>query len=631
MDQQQPYGLWPSPISPENLAEEASISDIQWSRDGSRLVWREQVSGRGTLWVQDADAWAPRPLTGALQVRSQAGYGGGDFAAGASIVVFCSGGRLWRTPFHSGAPQPITPPWGEVTSPAVSPDESTIAYVHSHDGVDVVALCAADGKSWPLKIAEGHDFFLDPTWHPDSERLAWVAWDHPNMPWDGTALCLAKLSGNRAGAEIQCVAGSPDGDEAIVQPRFSPDGRWLAYLSDRGGWLRPWILDLESGEKRRLSDRESDFGGPAWFNGIRSHDWLADSTGLICVENRRGVRSLTKIRLDGTADRLEGSGLDELTSFQQLSAHPSGGPTACIVSAPHLSSRSATVGEGHLRVHRCTSPENVPAECCSRPQPMSFPIAKTRSSIRVCHGLYYPPTNPGRRGEGPPPAVIAIHGGPTSQSMVEFKRDIQFLTTRGYALLELNYRGSTGYGREYSNALRENWGVTDVEDVVAAAESLGKQGLADPSRIALSGGSAGGFTVLLSLIRWPGRFRAGVCRYGVTDLFGLAAETHKFEAHYLDRLVGPLPEAASRYRQRSPIHLVDKIVDPVAIFQGSDDKVVPQSQSDALAASLDKRGIAHVYEVYAGEGHGFRSSETIRSYFQTLEEFLKRHLVWSGD
>jgi len=245
------------------------------------------------------------------------------------------------------------------------------------------------------------------------------------------------------------------------------------------------------------------------------------------------------------------------------------------------------------------------------------------------HGLFFPPHNPSFEATGEPPLIVNIHGGPTSQVRAFFNPKAQFFATRGYAFLEVNYRGSTGYGRSYWQALNGAWGVYDVEDALSGARHLADQGLVDGTRLVIMGGSAGGFTVLQSLVDHPGSYKAGVCMYGVANQFTLAAETHKFEARYSDKLLGPLPEAADLYRARSPIFHADKIQDPIIVFQGEDDKVVPQTQSDEIVASLERRNVPHEYHLYAGEGHGFRKTETIEHFYNAVERFLKQYVIFA--
>jgi dipeptidyl aminopeptidase/acylaminoacyl peptidase len=293
----------------------------------------------------------------------------------------------------------------------------------------------------------------------------------------------------------------------------------------------------------------------------------------------------------------------------------------CEVAAP---SNGEAATPGRTRILRRSSSEELDRTAFSRPQPLSW---RGIDGGQV-HGIYFPPHNPDFLGRGKPPLIVSIHGGPTSQVRAIFNPRAQYFATRGYAYLEVNYRGSTGYGRSYWQALYGNWGIYDVQDAVSGAKHLVEQGLADETKLIIMGGSAGGFTVLQALVDHPGFFKAGVCLYGVANQFTLVAETHKFEACYSDRLLGPLPEAAQVYRDRSPVFHADRIQDAVIIFQGEDDQVVPRSQSDEIVASLVRRGVPHEYHLYAGEGHGFRKVETLEHFYKATEKFLRQHVLY---
>jgi dipeptidyl aminopeptidase/acylaminoacyl peptidase len=280
---------------------------------------------------------------------------------------------------------------------------------------------------------------------------------------------------------------------------------------------------------------------------------------------------------------------------------------------------------GPPSIRRRSDSETVPPAALSRPEPVSW----TSFDGEEAHGIYYPPASDRFESSGAPPLVVIVHGGPTSQSLAQWSPPTQFLATRGYGVLQVNYRGSTGYGRHYMLKLRESWGIYDVQDSKSGAQALADRGLADASRFVIMGGSAGGFTVLQSLVEVPGFYRAGVCSFGVSNQFTLASDTHKFESRYLDSMLGPLPEAAARYRERSPIFHAAKIVDPIAVFQGDIDRVVPREQSDSIVASLRARGVPHEYHVYEGEGHGWRKTETIEQFYTTLERFLRQYVIFA--
>ncbi len=616
-----PYGLWPSPITPAVMARRLRLDDVQWSVDGSTLVWLEGRSGQGVLVCRRGDE-APRDLTDELNVRAGVGYGGGDFAVGRDFVVFAErNGRLYRQSLGFGRPKPITPQFGHAASPAISPDGRWVLFVHSYERVDVLGLVDSQGGHWPTKLVTGSDFYMQPVWHPAGDRIAWIEWDHPNMPWDGTRLKMARLTGDPPRVEEETLVAGGD-DVPIFQPAFSPDGRWLSFIAGDGEWDRLYALDLASGERRILVE-DAVLAVPAWIQGMRTYGWSHDGRRIFYHRNDRGFGSLWSVTVeDGTSTRLD---IGPYTWVNQPAPSPTDDRIAGIASAPTVPGRLIVWTPEGIAVQRRSSSETIAPEDLPTPQPIEW---KAPDGTTV-HGLYYPPTSSRYEGRGLPPAIVSIHGGPTGQRVASYSAEAAFFTSRGYGFLEVNYRGSTGYGRSYMLKLREHWGVYDVEDAVGGARALGEQGLADPKRLAIMGGSAGGYTVLNTLIHHPGVFKAGICLFGVTNLFTLAADTHKFEERYLDSMVGPLPEAADRYRDWSPIFHADKIQDPIAVFQGKEDKVVPPDQAETIVEVLRSRGVPHIYRLYEGEGHGWRKAETIEAFYTDVERFLRQHVLFA--
>ena len=350
--------------------------------------------------------------------------------------------------------------------------------------------------------------------------------------------------------------------------------------------------------------------------------------GLYYVRNDHGFRRLWYYDLQRGGPTEHHAALEEYSHIEQPALSPTGARLACIASAPTLPPRIITLSldsPSSPRVCRRSAAEHVPAAELSTPQALTWGTA----GGEVVHGLLYLPRSPRVQGRGQPPAIIHIHGGPTSQAVASFHPQTQFFTTRGYAVLQVNHRGSTGYGKAYVEALRGHWGVYDVEDAISGAQYLVAQGWASARHLVIMGGSAGGYTVLQALVGHPGFFKAAVCLYGIANLFTLAATTHKFEAHYLDSLIGPLPDAAALYRERSPLFAAERIRDPIALFQGEIDQVVPRAQADAIVASLTSRGVPHEYHVYAGEGHGWRKAETMAHFYTTVDAFLRQYVLFA--
>ncbi len=621
------HGLWTSPITPAVVAGGIRLSDVQWSPNGDHLVWREERSGVGVLVGRYRDE-APRQLTDTLSVRARVGYGGGDFAVADDAVYFAEqvSGRLYRQALAGGPALPITPAYGAAASPTVSPDGRWLLYVHSYERVDRIAIVDTGGRHWPRVFAEGHDFFMQPCWSPDGRSVAWIAWDHPNMPWDGTRLYGVNIDvpdddvPRPDGVPVE-LAGRDD--VAIFQPAFTSDGRSIVYVSDESGIGRLVLRDLKTGAVRSVGLDGGDLGVPAWIQGRRTFG-LAGATRAVVAANSGGFVKLHVADFEtGELQPLESG----YTSFDQPSVNPRTGLVAAIASSSTVPPRIVVVpesGGGDVVVQRSMS-ENIPAAALAVAEPYSWPTVDGST----VHGLYFAPASDAFESPGLPPLVVLVHGGPTSQVVAGWNAQAQFLATRGYAVLAVNYRGSTGYGRDYMNALRNNWGVCDVEDSVSGAQALAREGRVEPARTAIMGGSAGGFTVLQTMITHPEAFSVGVCMYGVANQFTLAAETHKFEERYGDSLIGPLPDAAVAYRERSPQFRASEIRRPIAIFQGEIDEVVPKNQSDVIVAALQRNGTPHEYHVYAGEGHGWRKAETIDAFYRAVERFLNQYLVYS--
>jgi len=593
-----PFGSWPSPITAASLVEKTvSLSGLQVV--GGAVYWSESRpadAGRQVIvrWTPGHDPvdLLPAPYSARTTVHE---YGGGGFCVSGDTVFFSNFAdqRLWRTD-AGGEPTPITGEAGaRYADGDVSPDGTRIACVRErHHGGEVVndlVLVPTDGGGDPTVVATGHDFYAAPRFSPTDGRLAWVAWDHPRMPWDGTEL---EVDGRR-------VAGGPE--ESVSQPRWSPDGT-LHWISDRTGW---WNI-YRDGEP--LLPMAAEFGGPDWVFGQSTYAFLPGG---------RVVAAWT-----GTeTGRLGVLGHDPLdlpySSFSSVRAF--GDQVAAIVASPTSAPAVVVIDptSAEVTVVRASRPTAIDPGCVSVPRSVTFPT----SGGRTAHARYYPPANAGC--EGPsgelPPLLVTSHGGPTSAASTALELRTQFWTSRGIAVVDVDYGGSSGYGRAYRRQLDGQWGVVDVDDCVAAARHLADSGQVDGDRMVIRGSSASGLTTLLALTR--GVFAAGASLYGVADLAAMAVDTHKFELRYLDGLVGPWPEAADLYRQRSPIAHAEELAAPLIIFQGLDDKVVPPSQAAVLVAALRRAGTPFAYLTFEGEAHGFRRAETIRRVIEAELSF----------
>jgi len=616
------YGLWSSPISPQMIGDSIKLTDVQWDSDGKTLVWSER-RGKQSVLVAKQRHDAFRELTDSnFSPSGRVGYGGGAFTVHDGIVYFVDKGRLYRLPLSGGMPKKITSAFGGAASPKVSPDGNWLAFVHTYEHRDSLAIVDTHGKQWAQKIASGDDFLMQPAWSPDGKQIAYIAWNHPQMPWNGTELRLITLNFDGAvpyAEKEETLAGSTE--IAIAQPEFSPDGRYISYISDESGWSHLYLYDRESGEHRQITSGEIEHGIPQWVQGNHTYAWTPDSKNIGYIRHEKAVYSLWSYNVQNHTTHA--SGLDEYTHFEQLAVLNN--DIAFIASSSTTPQRIITYGENGLEVIRRSTAEAVKETHLSESQPISW----QGHDGEEAHGLFYPPKNDSFESTGKPPLTVLIHGGPTSQRSANFDMEVQFFTSRGFAVLQVNHRGSTGYGKTYMNKHEGNWGVYDVQDTITGAKYLTDEGLVDRDKIVIMGGSAGGYTALQAIVDEPGFFKAAVVSYGIANQFSLVMDTHKFEERYSDWLLGALPDAAEKYRDRSPLFHAHKIKDAVIVFQGEDDRVVPKNQSDTIVAALRRNGVPHEYIVYEGEGHGFRKPETKIDFYNKTLKFLKEHVIFS--
>jgi len=614
-----PYGTWESPISPEMVTR----AGIRWADaievDGDNVYWvesRPHEGGRNVI-VRRAPGGSiedvtPRGRNARTRVHE---YGGGGYAVRDGIVYFADfdDQRLYRHAPGSD-PEPITPepalPAGDrYADITFGPDFLVcVRERHSEDGepVNELVLLPLDGSAPPEVIASGHDFYASPRICRHSRRLAWLTWDHPNMPWNGTTLWVADLGADGKPGEPISVAGGPD--ESIFQPEWSP-GCVLHFVSDRTGWWN--LYRLENDAARAVHPLEADLGLPQWVFRMRRYAFLGDDTVVTAYNTPAGAH-LCLHRPDGSNDTLRPPG-----SFIGSRMAAAGTDLYLVAGAPDRETAITRLDTitGEAEVIRAPEGLGVDPAYLSMPEHVVFATPDGDA-----HAYHYPPTNPDFTAPGGerPPLIVISHGGPTSATYAVLDPSVQFWTSRGFAVLDVDYGGSTGYGRAYRERLHGTWGIVDVRDCTLAALQVAEAGQADPERLAITGGSAGGFTTLGALT-FRDDFAAGASHYGVADLELLAKHTHKFESRYLDWLVGPYPEAADAYRERSPIHHAECISCPVILFQGLEDRVVPPEQAEVMAAALRSNGVPVAHITYAGEGHGFRRAENM---IRTLEAEL---------
>lgn len=626
------YGSWPSPISAADaVASARSLGGLQI--DGDQLyVLESRPAERGrSVVVHVREDGSTSDITPAnFNVRSRVHeYGGGAFTVADGVIYFSnfSDGRLYAQR-GSGTPQPITAagPYRYADCVVDRRRARIICVREDHSAgadpkrvVNALIETSLDGAKDVRVLWSGSDFVAAPRLSPDGRRLAFVSWSHPNMPWDATSLRLADLANDGAFKRVRTVVAE-SARESIMQPSWASDGR-LMFISDRSGWWNLYRMDSSGTASRAVAPVQAEVGKPAWGFGARSYAVLpsgavaavltrqaSDSIEIFDSPTSRQWRVLTSAYASAGALHAWKGRLIFLATGRRspgglVELDPTSGQTRLLYRPPGEEPAEQYVSEAQL-------------------------IEFAGGDGKPTYAWFYPPANPGYRGPNgtKPPVIVLAHGGPTAHSAPWYSRSRSYWTSRGFAVLDVNYSGSSGFGTAYRQRLNGRWGEIDVQDVVAAARAVGERGVGDPRRMVVSGGSAGGFVVLASLAFHPDTFAAGVNSFGVSDLAALAKDTHKFESRYLDGLVGPLPQAASVYAARSPLSAIDRVRAPLLTLQGQEDKVVPPSQSEVIVNALKSKGRPVAYVLFPGEGHGLRNSEALVRSLEAQQSFLGQTL-----
>lgn len=623
-DQPSPFGTWPSPISAEMVAR-SGIEFGHLAQDGDILYWREErpeEDGHGVV-VRGMDDSTDDLTPPGYDVRTLVHeYGGGDFGVHDGQLYFANfeDQRIYRqAPGESPVAITLEPETDRGLRYAdfeITDDGRYIYCVReNHDAaagdetldepVNELVCLATDRNESPKVVATGHDFYASPRLSPGDERLTWLTWDHPRMPWDGTELHVADVEADRMLTNSKTVMGGPD--ESVFQPSWRDDGT-LHAVSDRTGWWN--LYRRENSEWRVYREEPAEYGIPQWQFGYCTYGFLDDGTVIVLV-TRRGEQALELLHPDG--DHEEGELAFDVFGPQIKTA---GESAYFVAGGPDTPMGVVRWTPGTEPVTLRTAFDlTVNTTYLSDPEHLSIP---TRDGAET-YAHYYPPTNPDvKPPEGErPPLLVTVHGGPTALSGPDLSLLIQFFTSRGIAVADVNYRGSVGYGRAYREALYGEWGIIDVIDCIDTARYLADDGRVNRNEMVIRGGSAGGFVVLCALA-FHDEFAGGTSYYGVADLERFLDITHKFESRYLNQLVGPHPQAAETYRERSPVHHADGIDSPVLLLQGEDDPVVPLSQAEGMVEALETNDVPHVLHVFEDEQHGFRQ-ETTRERAYELE------------
>ena len=620
------YGSWKSPITSALLTSSGiGFSEVQFS--GGQVYWlesRPDEAGRVAIVRCSADGKTSDAVPQTFSTRSRAHeYGGGAYFVHRDTIFFSNfkDQRLYRQEPNREpvaiTPEPPRPASLRYADGRVTPDGKTIICVRERheegrEAINEIVSMPADGSGSPRIILEGYDFYSFPRISPDGKRLAWTCWRHPQMPWDGTELWVGELEEGWV-ASAHNVAGSAN--ESIFQPEWSPDGT-LYFISDRTGW---W--NLYAGRSNTIVpifEIEAEIGVPQWLFGYSRYTFLSNDR-VACIYDKDGLEYL------GLVD-LRSKKVDTLaTPYTVFGCVTSDGKSTLFFGAA-AGTRAAEVAafdvrNNNVRALKRSLNVEIDAGYLSQPEPIEFPTSGGLKS----YALFYPPKNKDFAGPATerPPLLVISHGGPTSATTSALRLSVQYWTSRGIAIVDVNYGGSTGYGRAYRERLKAQWGIVDVEDCINAARYLEKRGEVDGKRMAIRGGSAGGYTTLCALV-FHDVFAAGASYYGVADLETLARDTHKFESRYEDGMVGPYPASAKLYRERSPVHFADRLSCPVILFQGLEDKVVPPSQAETMIAALRAKRLPFAYVAFPTEGHGFREAVNIQRSIEAELYFYSR-------
>ncbi len=618
-----PYGSWQSPISAAQIAAgSVRLSGAAFAAGKVTCCEsRPDEGGRNVIVCLDEAGVKTDVVPAGFNVRTRVHeYGGGAYCACGDRFVFCndSDQQLYAVGIGEAPRQITDQPGLRFANLQFDGRRSRVLAVcedHRGEGEPVNSIvgvpCSRSDKP-PQTLVSGCDFYAAPRLSPDGTKLAWVAWNHPNMPWDAAELWRGDVDDAGRMANAVRIAGGTD--EAIVQPEWSPDGT-LHFVSDRTDWWN--LYRYEDGAVQPVCELAAEFALPHWVFG-RPLYGFTPSGRLLAAYTRDGMFELGEVdRKTGAISAIDMPcntidsvcvGTDDVLFI--------GGSPSVSAAVMHLDLRTGECRERH-RADAVSFPET----CLSTAAPVEFPTGNGRTA----HALFYAPRNDAFRAPADelPPLVVMVHGGPTAAASAALNLKVQYLTSRGIAVLDVNYGGSTGYGRRYRERLNGQWGVVDVDDCCNGAAYLAERGLVDPGRMAIAGGSAGGYTTLAALTM-RNVFAAGISRYGISDCEVLAQETHKFEARYLDRLIGPYPEARDVYLDRSPIHHVDGLSCPVIFLQGSEDEVVPPNQAQMMVEALRRKGLPVAYLEFEGEQHGFRQARTIRRALEAELYFLSR-------
>jgi dipeptidyl aminopeptidase/acylaminoacyl peptidase len=611
-----PYGSWKSPIT-SDLIVEGSVGLSQPLFEGDHIYWlemRPKEAGRNVIIRRNADGSFtdvnPPPFNARTRVHE---YGGGDYVISEGVAYFSnfSDQRLYRQE-GNGTPEALTAPSKNVeiryADACVDQRRGRLICVcedHMRAGSEamnsIISVSTQPANDHGIVLVAGNDFYSSPRISPDGTQLAWLTWNHPNMPWDGCELWVGEFGEDGKLATIRWVAGGTA--ESIFQPEWSPDGV-LYFASDRSGW---WNLEriTADGGIENVYQSKAELGMPQWIFAMSSYAFASPET-IVCSHIDQGVSTLATVDVQSgklTPIDCPYTDIQFIRAANGQAVFRGGSPTDVVAIVKF------DVGTGEFEILRRSNDLEVYPRYFSVPRAIEFP---TEGGL-TAHGFFYPPQNPDYRApeNEKPPLIVKSHGGPTAAASTALSLSVQYWTSRGFAVLDVNYGGSTGYGRQYRERLNKKWGIVDVDDCVNGARYLADRGEVDGDRLIITGGSAGGYTTLCALT-FRNAFKAGASHFGISNTESMARDTHKYESQYLTGLLGPYPERKDIYYERSPINFPERLSCPVIFFQGLEDKVVPPDQAETMVEAIRAKKIPVSYVAFAGEQHGFRQAKNIK-------------------
>ncbi|MGH7680665.1 MAG: S9 family peptidase [Candidatus Eiseniibacteriota bacterium] len=615
------------PLPIERLYMAHDIDEPAYGASGDEIFYARRADGKRTIVRHSLTTGLAESVTAVPRPAGGVGYGNGHFALRNQTLVYAaSDGRLHAVDLAGGSQRAITPAYEGVAAPVISPCGRWVAFLCEQDGRCNVLLTALGGGVFPIKLSADPWYAFNPAFSPDGGRIAWQEWNQSDMPWDESRIVISRFpkpcaswSAVTDALPVSPVATIAKPRVATSTPQWSPDGKHLAFVSDESGWRSLWIGGAEGEGAARVETGEGEIGHPDWVPFLHSYRWNGDGSALYAIRRRKSCDTLLRIAWPGGQVEELASNYSEMHGLQIRGE-------ALVYMAANPSTPSVLVTRDGVKgaevVRASTGVGLIAASSLSTPEVLSW---RSKGGA-IAWGILYPAVGPAA-GAGPLPVLVHVHGGPTSQVPFTWFPHAQYFATRGWHYLIVNHRGGTGFGRAYQDQLRGKWGVVDLEDSRTGAEWVIQNRGGDPKRVAITGGSAGGYATLWALTQQPEFWTAGVALFALANIYDAVIGSHRFERHYEEGLFGKLPEAGPLWRERSPLTHVDKVKAPVLLFHGREDKAVPHQQSVDFTEAVKRRGGTAELLSYEGEGHGFTKEVNRRDVIERMEAFLEKYVV----